>query len=130
MILSSMQQIKLQNRGRVHWIDKNSRSVYKIYNKVNLLDDANNIELRLNQIVKLTSIMDFMPQTNYLYEEDMLVMSQEQLIKQKKLKQINPKKRLVLIEEFSCSLDKIYNEGFIHGDINRKNIYNTRPFIT
>lgn len=122
MILSSMQQIKLQNRGRVHWIDKNSKSVYKIYKKVNLLDDPNNIEARLNQIVKLTSIMDFMPKTSYLYEEDMLVMNQKQLIKQKDLKQINPIKRVPLIEQFAQSLDRIYGEGFIHGDINRKNI--------
>ena len=120
--LTNSQKLKLQNIGHVLLIDKDSRKIYKIYKNINLLDNSHNIKERLNQIVQLTSMMDFMPQTNYLYEEDMLVMSQKQLIKQKKLKTIDPKKRLALIEEFSCSLDKIYNEGFIHGDINRKNI--------
>lgn len=120
--LTNSQKLKLQNIGHVLLIDKDSSKIYKIYKNINLLDNPHNIKERLNQIVQLTGIMDFMPQTNYLYEEDMLVMSQEQLIKQKKLKTIDPKKRLTLLEDFSCSLDKIYNEGFIHGDINRKNI--------
>jgi len=49
-------------------------------------------------------------------------MDQRQLIKQKDLKQINPTKRLSLVEQFAQSLDEVYEEGFIHGDINRKNI--------
>ncbi len=120
--LTISQKLKLQNIGHVLLIDKDSRKIYKIYKNINLLDNPHNIEQRLNQIVQLTSMMDFMPKTTFYYDQDMLVMKQKLLIKQKDLKQINPIKRLSLIEEFFCSLDRIYSEGFIHGDINRKNI--------
>jgi|TARA_Y100000294_G_scaffold127944_1_gene119556 serine/threonine protein kinase len=112
----------LHTRGRAYWIDKSSKTFYKIYKKDNLLDNPNSIKARLNQIVKLTDSMEFMPKTNYLYEEDLLKINQQQLNKQKDLKQINPIKRLSLVEQFTQSLDRMYEEGFIHGDINRKNI--------
>ena len=120
--LTISQKLKLQNIGHILLIDKDSKKIYKMYKNINLLDNPHSIEQRLNQIVQLTSMMNFMPKTTFYYDQDMLVMKQKLLIKQKDLKLINPKKRLALIEEFSCSLDKIYNEGFIHGDINRKNI--------
>jgi len=112
----------LQTRGRAHWIDKSTKTFYKIYKKDNLLDDPNSIKARLNQIVKLTATIKFMPKTSYLYEKDLLRMDQRQLIKQKDLKEINPTNRLSLVEQFAQSLDEVYEEGFIHGDINRKNI--------
>ena len=112
----------LQTRGRAHWIDKSTKTFYKIYKKDNLLDDPNSIKARLNQIVKLTATMKFMPKTSYLYKKDLLKMDQRQLIKQKDLKEINLAKRLPLVEKFAQSLDEVYEDGFIHGDINRKNI--------
>ena len=112
----------LQTRGRAHWIDKSTKTLYKIYKKDNLLDDPKSIKARLSQIVKLTTSMKFMPKTSYLYEKDLLKMDQRQLIMQKDLKEINPTKRLSLVEQFAQSLDEVYEGGFIHGDINRKNI--------
>ena len=112
----------LQTRGRAHWIDKSTKTFYKIYKKDNLLDQPNSINTRLSQIVQLTKVMKFMPKTNYFYEEDLLRMDQRQLIKQKDLKEINHTNRLSLVNQFAQSLDEVYEEGFIHGDINRKNI--------
>ena len=66
--------------------------------------------------------MDFIPQTNYFYEEDLLVMKQKCLINKKKLKEIDPSEKIKLIKKFAQSLDKLYAEEFVHGDINRKNI--------
>ena len=120
--MNERQEEKLRTRGRFHWIDRKSNIVYKIYKKVNLLDDLNDIEKRLSQIVKLSYSMEFIPETNYSYEEDLLVMKQKRLINDKKLKEIEASKKLVLIENFSQSLDRLYEEGFIHGDINQKNI--------
>ena len=120
--MNERQEEKLRTRGRIHWIDRKSNIVYKIYKKVNLLDDLNDIEKRLSQIVKLSYSMEFIPETNYSYEEDLLVMKQKRLINDKKLKEIEASKKLVLIENFSQSLDRLYEEGFIHGDINQKNI--------
>ena len=119
MNLSEHQKVKLQAKGHIHWIDKKSNNIYKIYN---LLDDLKVIEKRLSQIVKLSSSMDFIPQTNYFYEEDLLVMKQKCLSNKKKLKEIDPSERIKLIKKFAQSLDKLYAEEFVHGDINRKNI--------
>ncbi len=122
MNLSEHQKVKLQTKGHIYWIDKKSNSIYKIYKKFNLLDDLKDIEKRLSQIVKLSSSMDFIPQTNYFYEEDLLVMKQKCLINKKKLKEIDPSEKIKLIKKFAQSLDKLYAEEFVHGDINRKNI--------
>ena len=116
------QKINLETRGRIHWIDKNSNIFYKIYKKDNLLDDSNTIKTRLNKIVELTDIIKFMPTTSYFYEEGLLVMKQRKLTRDKRLKEIDPIERFSLIEYFSQSLDRLYREGFVHGDINRKNI--------
>ena len=122
MNLSEHQKVKLQAKGHIHWIDKKSNNIYKIYKKFNLLDDLKDIEKRLSQIVKLSSSMDFIPQTDYFYEEDLLVMKQKCLINKKKLKEIDSSKKIKLIKKFAQSLDKLYAEEFVHGDINRKNI--------
>ena len=122
MNLSEHQKVKLQAKGHIHWIDKKSNNIYKIYKRFNLLDDLKVIEKRLSQIVKLSSSMDFIPQTNYFYEEDLLVMKQKYLINKKKLNEIDPLEKKILIKKFAQSLDKLYEEEFVHGDINRKNI--------
>ncbi len=73
MNLSEHQEVKLQAKGHIHWIDKKSNNIYKIYKKFNLLDDLKDIEKRLSQIVKLSYSMDFMPQTNYSYKDDLIL---------------------------------------------------------
>lgn len=120
--MNERQKEKLRTRGRIHWIDRKSNIVYKIYKKVNLLDDQKDIKIRLSQIVKLSHSMKFIPETNHSYEEDLLVMKQKRVTKDKKLQEIEPVQKMILIENFSQSLDRLYEEGFIHGDINRKNI--------
>ena len=122
MNLSEHQEVKLQSKGHIHWIDKKSNNIYKIYKKINLLDDLTDIEKRLKQIVKLSYLMEFIPQTNFSYKDDLLIMRQKCLIDKKKLKEIDSSKKMHLIKNFSLSLDKLYEEGFVHGDINRKNI--------
>lgn len=122
MTLNERQKEKLRTRGRIHWIDRKSNIVYKIYKKVNLLDDQKDIKIRLSQIVKLSHSMKFIPETNHSYEEDLLVMKQKRVTKDKKLQEIEPVQKMILIENFSQSLDRLYEGGFIHGDINRKNI--------
>ena len=122
MTLNERQEEKLRTIGRIHWIDRKSNIVYKIYKKVNLLDDQKDIKIRLSQIVKLSHSMKFIPETNHSYEEDLLVMKQKRVTKDKKLQEIEPVQKMILIENFSQSLDRLYEGGFIHGDINRKNI--------
>jgi len=122
MTLNERQEAMLLTRGHIHWIDQKSNVVYKVYKKENLLDDPNNIKTRLSQIVKLSSAMQFMPETNYSYEADLLVIKQKRLAKDDDLKEIKHWERLPIVEQFAQSLDKLHSTGFIHGDINRKNI--------
>ncbi len=122
MQLTYKHERTLSKRGRVYWNNRKTQTFYKVYNRDCLLDDPSNIEARLRLIVQLTNIMEFLPKTNYFYEKDILRMNQKRLIKQKDLREIEQTKRLPLVSQFAQSLDEVYDEGFIHGDINRKNI--------
>lgn len=120
--LTDKHQKTLSRRGRVYWNNHETQIFYKVYNRDCLLDDPSNVEARLRQIVQLTDIMEFLPKTTYSCEKDILKMNQKRLIKQKDLREIEYTKRLSLVDQFAKSLDELYDEGFIHGDINRKNI--------
>ena len=122
MQLTDKHEKTLSRRGRVYWNNYETQIFYKVYNRDCLLDDSSNVEARLRQIVKLTDIMEFLPKTTYSCEKDILKMIQKRLIKQKDLREIEITKRLSLVDQFAKSLDELYDEGFIHGDINRKNI--------
>ena len=123
MTLNERQEAKLEARGRIHWFDKKTNIFYKLYKKGNLLDDAKVLKTRLSQIIKLSSSMEFIPEITYTYEEDLLIMRQNKLVKDNQLDKIEPfEKKLTLIKQLAQSLDKLHAEGFVHGDINRKNI--------
>jgi len=121
--LNERQEAKLEARGRIHWFDQKTNIFYKLYKKGNLLDDAKDLKTRLGQIIKLSSSMEFIPEISYTYEEDLLIMRQNKLKKDNQLDKIEPfEKKLSLVRQFTQSLDKLHSAGFIHGDINRKNI--------
>ena len=86
------------------------------------MDESGSIENKIRQIHKLSSAMAFMPKTSFSYEGDFLVMQQKLLIRDKEFEQIDPSQRVPLIQQFARSLDKLCQDRFIHGDINRKNI--------
>ena len=123
MILNKKQELRLQTTGRIHWFDQKNNLFYKIYKKDNLLDDAGALKSRLSQIVELSSSLEFIPEISYSFENDLLIMKQNKLVKDIKLDKIeSSKKKHTLIKEFAKSLDKLHDKGFVHGDINRKNI--------
>ena len=123
MILNKRQILRLQKEGRIHWFDQKNKILYKIYKNDNLLDGSESLNTRLTQIVELSSSMEFIPKITYSYEEDFLIMRQNKLVKDSQLDQIEPfEKKLTLIKQFSKSLDMLHAKGFVHGDINRKNI--------
>ena len=123
MILNKKQTNRIQETGRVHWFDQKNKILYKIYKKENLLDSATDLDLRLSQIVELSSSMNFIPEISYTYENDLLIMRQNKLAKDGRLDKIEPfEKKLTLAKEFAQSLDRLHAKGFVHGDINRKNI--------
>ena len=123
MTLNKRQEAKLLTKGRIHWFDQKTNIFYKLYKKENLLDSAKDLELRLNQIVKLSSSMEFIPEITYTFEEDLLIMRQDKLSMDNQLDKIEPfEKKLTLINQLAQSLDQMHAEGFVHGDVNRKNI--------
>jgi serine/threonine protein kinase len=123
LILNKRQILRLQKEGRIHWFDQKNKILYKIYKNDNLLDGSESLNTRLTQIVELSSSMEFIPKITYSYEEDFLIMRQNKLVKDSQLDQIEPfEKKLTLIKQFSKSLDMLHAKGFVHGDINRKNI--------
>ena len=123
MTLNKRQEAKLLTKGRIHWFDQKTNIFYKLYKKENLLDSAKDLELRLSQIVKLSSSMEFIPEITYTFEEDLLIMRQDKLSKDNRLDKIEPfEKKLTLINQLAQSLDQMHAEGFVHGDVNRKNI--------
>ena len=123
MILNKKQELRLQTTGRIHWFDQKTNIFYKLYKKENLLDSAKDLELRLNQIVKLSSSMEFIPEITYTFEEGLLIMRQDKLSMDNRLDKIEPfEKKLTLINQLAQSLYQMHAEGFVHGDVNRKNI--------
>ena len=123
MTLNKRQEAKLLTKGRIHWFDQKTNIFYKLYKKENLLDSAKDLELRLNQIVKLSSSMEFIPEITYTFEEGLLIMKQDKLSMDNRLDKIEPfEKKLTLINQLAQSLDQMHAEGFVHGDVNRKNI--------
>lgn len=89
----------------------------KKYNKYNLLDSSKEIEFRINFINHHTKKDTTVPKTTILINGDFLIYKQE------KIKSIS--KKTFLKEDFfslARSFTQLNDNGFIHGDINRKNI--------
>ena len=122
MHLNNRRLSTLEMKGRIHFRENNSDLFYKVYKKDHLLDESGSIENRIRQIHKLSSAMAFMPKTSFSYEGDFLVMQQKLLIREKEFEQIDPSQKVPLIQQFARSLDKLCQDRFVHGDINRKNI--------
>ena len=122
MHLNNRRLSTLKMKGRIHFRENNSDLFYKVYKKDHLLDESGSIKNRIRQIHKLSRAMAFMPKTSFSYEGDFLVMQQKLLIRDKEFEQIDPSQRVPLIQQFARSLDKLCQDRFIHGDINRKNI--------
>lgn len=86
-----------------------------------LLDKWTDTVKRIKLIEEFSQVLDFIPKTSFEFTEDILVYRQER-IKHEKLRALNLYKRRLLIEQLAHNLNELEKTGFIHGDINKKNI--------
>ena len=91
----------------------------KVYQLEHLIDPINQIKYRVEQIEHISHQFDFIPETNFEWVDDRLIYHQHRV--KKKVLSSNPNK-IKHLKQLADDLDQLSSTGFVHGDINRKNI--------
>ena len=93
----------------------------KEYQLANLLDDYNDIIKRCHLIKEVSNSVSFIPNTQIIIDDKMLLYKQELLDKHNYRDLINQKK-VKLLGQFADDLDSLIPYRFVHGDINSSNV--------
>ena len=105
--------------------DKNpkldSKYFYKEYHLNNLLDEHDDITRRINQINNLSTKIDCLPQTKFIFNPNIILYKQKYILK-KTVEHLNKTDKISILKYFSERLDELDYNGFVHGDINGRNI--------
>jgi RIO-like serine/threonine protein kinase len=113
---------KLNQLGRIKFLDHKTNTFIKIYKTSILKDDPNQI---LKRVSIINSFVDYnlsIPPTCITIEKDEIIVKQNYLKKSGKLNDIPISKREKLLVDIKATIDTLHFIGFVHGDINRKNI--------
>lgn len=113
---------KLNQLGRIKFLDHKTNTFIKIYKTSILKDDPNQI---LKRVSIINSFVDYnlsIPPTCITIEKDKIIVKQNYLKKAGKLNDIPVSKREKLLVDIEATIDALHSIGFVHGDINRKNI--------
>lgn len=113
---------KLNKLGRIKFLDHKTNTFVKIYKKGILKDDYSKI---LKRVSIINSFVDYnlsIPTTVVTIEKDEIIIEQKYLKKASKLNDIPEFIREKLILDIEATIDTLHSIGFVHGDINRKNI--------
>jgi len=103
--------------------------IKKCYNRNELLSSVVELRKRWYLIEKLSICLHCFVETVINYNEDYVWIKQHR-IKKKPINSISTYQRLKLLQELAADLDIMCQEGFVHGDINRKNIvYDTEKLL-
>ena len=122
MELITKKNKKLNQLGRIKFLDSKTNFFIKIYKKGILKDDYNQI---LKRVSIINSFVDYnlnIPPTVVTVEKDEIIVKQNYLKKTGKLNDIPASKREKLLTDIEATIDTLHSIGFVHGDINRKNI--------
>ncbi len=122
MELITKKNEKLNQLGRIKFLDHKTNSFIKIYKMSILKDDSNQI---LKRVSIINSFVDYnlnIPPTVVTIEKDEIIVKQNYLKKAGKLNDIPECKREKLLLDIDATIDTLHSIGFVHGDINRKNI--------
>jgi len=122
MELITKKNEKLNQLGRIKFLDHKTNTFVKIYKKGILKDDSNQI---LKRVSIINSFVDYnlnIPPTVVTVEKDEIIVKQNYLKKAGKLNDIPASKREKLLLDLEATIDTLHSIGFVHGDINRKNI--------
>jgi|TARA_B110000240_G_scaffold197341_1_gene252245 serine/threonine protein kinase len=120
--LSHRDKDKLKQLGRIKFLDYKTNSFIKIYKTNILKDDSNQILKRISIINSFVNYNLSIPLTVVTIENDEIVVKQDYLKKAGKLNDIPAIKREKLLLDLEATIDTLHSIGFVHGDINRKNI--------
>lgn len=94
----------------------------KIYKKGILKDDYTKILKRISIINSFANYNLSIPPTFVTIEKDEIVVKQNYLKKAGKLTDIPESKRKHLMMDIEATIATLHSIGFVHGDINKKNI--------
>ena len=122
MELITKKNEKLNQLGRIKFLDQKTNTLVKIYKKGILKDDYNQI---LTRVSIINSFLDYnlnIPSTVVTIEKDEIIVKQNYLKKVEKLNDIPTNTREKLLLDLEATIDTLHSIGFVHGDINRKNI--------
>jgi hypothetical protein len=98
-----------------------NRYVLKEYKLDCLLDGTEEVLRRIRLIEEISRSYDFIPETSFEIKPPRLLYKQQRL-KNNSLRTLNTGYKLALLRMFAQDLDALGKTGFVHGDINRKNI--------
>ena len=93
----------------------------KTYPLESLLDPFDLISARCEQIVKVSSELDFIPKTTITINETELCYIQEYVFR-KSFKNVGIEEKKHVLERFADGLESLYDQRFVHGDIHHGNI--------
>ena len=122
MVLITKKNEKLNQLGRIKFLDHKTNTFVKIYKKGILKDDYSKI---LKRVSIINSFVDYnlsIPTTVVTIEKDEIIIEQKYLKKASKLNDIPEFIREKMIVDIEATIDTLHSIGFVHGDINRKNI--------
>jgi len=120
--LNSIYKNKLKKFGKIKFIDHKTNSFFKIYKKGVLKDDYNIILKRISLINSFVNYNLNIPTTCVNIKKDEIIVKQHYLKKVGKLIDIPLSKRRKLLMGIEATIATLHSIGFVHGDINRKNI--------
>ena len=113
---------KLNQLGRVKFLDLKTNTFIKIYKTSILKDDYNQILKRVSIINSFVNYNLSIPLTVVTIDKNEIIVKQNYLKKAGKLNDIPESKREKLLVDIEATIDTLHSIGFVHGDINRKNI--------
>ena len=122
MDYKSTKNEKLNQLGRIKFLDLKTNTFIKIYKTSILKDDYNQILKRVSIINSFVNYNLSIPPTVATIEIDEIIIKQNYLKKAGKLNDIPESKREKLLADIEVTIDALHSIGFVHGDINRKNI--------
>jgi len=110
-------------------IMKSKNLIQKIYKRKELVSPLHILKHRWRLIEYFSISLPCFIETKVDYNEDYVWIKQYR-IKKKPINSISKYQRLKLLKELAADLDIMCREGFVHGDINRKNIaYDTEKLL-
>jgi len=94
---------------------------HKTYCLSDLLDPMEQIRLRVDQIQTLSAQFSLIPEVEFQWTDSSLIYRQAK-VRRRDSRSISLESRRTVVQQLAEDLDRLTETGFVHGDINRKNV--------